>query len=202
MEITSLEVGALGTNCYIVTDGEECIVIDPGDEGPSILDRVNRLGAKVVGIVLTHGHFDHTGDAGYLQEKTGAKVMIGEGDASLLADPGWMLPFMPKGLSTVKDVSHPKEGDVVRCGASEFKVFLTPGHSPGGISLYAPGHLFSGDFIFRESVGRTDLPGGDSDRLLDSVQRILSSLPDDTTIYPGHGEPTTIAHEKAANPFF
>ena len=128
--------------------------------------------------------------------------MIGEGDADLLADPGWMRPFMPTGLPPVKDVSYLREGEVVRCGASEFRVFLTPGHSPGGISLYAPGHLFSGDLIFKEGVGRTDLPGGDSDRLLDSVQRILSSLPDDTTIYPGHGEPTTIAHEKAANPFF
>jgi len=194
-------VGALGTNCYIVVDAEECLVVDPGDNGPSIMGKINALGVRVSGILLTHGHFDHTGAAGFLQAETGARAMIGEADARLLADPDWMLPYMPKGQTPVKDVSHLKEGDTVKCGTIEFSVFSTPGHSPGSVCVYTPGHLFSGDLIFRDGVGRDDLPGGDPDVLAQSVQRILSLFPDETVIYPGHGGQTTVAREKAANPF-
>jgi len=202
VRIVTLPVGVLETNCYIVADVEECLVVDPGDNGPSIMERIDAMGARVSGILLTHGHFDHTGAAGFLQEKTGAKVMIGEADAGWLSDPDWMLPYMPSGQDPVKDVSHLKEGDTVKCGNIEFNVYLTPGHSPGSICLYAPGHLFSGDLIFKDGVGRDDLPGGDPDELLQSVQRILSLFPDETVIYPGHGPSTTIAREKTANPFF
>ncbi len=196
-----MEVGALATNCYIVVDGEDCLVIDPGDRGPSILRKVKKLGASISGIVLTHGHFDHTGAAGYLREQTGAKVMIGEDDAGLLVDPGWMRPFMGSDFHPITDAVFLKSGDTVTCGTTEFIVYQTPGHSPGSVSLYTLGHLFSGDLIFMEGVGRADLPGGDPSKLAESLRRILSSLPDETKIYPGHGGFTTVAHEKAANPF-
>ena len=202
MEITALVIGALATNCYIIHDGHDCLVVDPGDKGPFILGKVSELGAKVSGIVLTHGHFDHTGAAGYLQEETGAKVMIGEGDAGLLANPGWMRPFMGSGSAPVRDIALLRNGDTVKCGTTEFTVTLTPGHSPGSLCLYTPGHLFSGDLIFREGVGRTDLPGGDPAELAESVCHMLSALPDGTKVYPGHGESTTVAHEKTAGPTF
>lgn len=202
MKIAVIKVGSLATNCYAVVDGEDCLVIDPGDRGPSILRRVKGLGAGISGIVLTHGHFDHTGAVGYIREQTGAKVMIGEDDAGLLVDPGWMRPFMDSGSAPITDVVFLRDGDTVTCGTTEFTVYHTPGHSPGSICLYTPGHLFSGDLVFMEGVGRTDLPGGDPSKLAESLRRMLSTLPDETKIYPGHGGTTTVAHEKAANPFF
>ncbi len=198
MEVRTVEVGPLGTNCYILSEAERCIVIDPGDEGERILAASE--GASVQAILLTHGHFDHTQAAGYLQEKTDAPVFVGAGDRAILDDPGWMKQFLPSGSNAPTDVRILTEGDEVRLGASVLQVWETPGHSPGSLSFIAEGAAFCGDLVFREGVGRTDLPGGEPDRLFESVDRVLE-LPGQTVIYPGHGPQTTVSHEKSANPF-
>ncbi len=203
MKVVTLSVGELSTNCHIVLDPKSCrcIVIDPGAEGQYIAARISEMGGTLRAIVLTHGHFDHTGAAGYLQKAAKVPVMVGEADAILLSDPGWMAPFFREVGPGVTDATILTEGDTVSFGEMCLKVLETPGHSPGSISLYCPGHLFSGDLIFRESVGRTDLPGGDPERLLDILNRRVMTLPSETRIYPGHGETTTVGHEKNHNPF-
>jgi len=207
LKVKRLIVGTLGTNCYVVFDETflEGVVIDPGAEGPKILETVKALGIKVRSILLTHGHFDHTGAAGFLERKTSAPVFIGEEDAALLKDPGWMGAFVDTSSrdfgNEVEDLRTLEEGDAVQFGEVLLRVLKTPGHSPGSLSFYAPGHLFPGDLIFRGSVGRTDLPGGDGDRLLTSITQKILTLPDETRIHPGHNGPTTVKREKEENPY-
>jgi len=267
VEVRTLTVGGLGTNCYIVVEGDQCLVIDPGDEGERILRALaggggasdgtsygasegasewnsdgvtgeTNYGAsddisngtsplRVQAILLTHAHFDHTLAARYLQEKTGAPVYVGAKDKAMLSEPGWMKQFMPSDSAAPSDVRTLGEGDRIALGGATLEVWETPGHSPGSLTYVlnveadaapatppAPGQsngllsppdsspmmVFCGDLIFRRGVGRTDLPGGDSDSLFESVDRVLE-LPPDTLIYPGHGPTTTVKHEKAANPF-
>ncbi|MGI6628719.1 MAG: MBL fold metallo-hydrolase [Bacillota bacterium] len=220
MKVHRRVVGPLGTNCYILQNEEtgKGVVIDPGDEGARILEVIQKLGLTLEGIILTHGHLDHILDAGLIQVTTGAVVLIGEGDKAFLEDPGWMKAFIDtSGMVSVKDYRIVKEGDVITVGNSRLYVIETPGHSPGSISLYCPGRpasqssrtvshsspgiLFSGDLIFRRSVGRTDFPGGDMDLLLANVRNKILTLPDDTLIYPGHNAPTTVGEERTENPF-
>jgi glyoxylase-like metal-dependent hydrolase (beta-lactamase superfamily II) len=199
MDVKVIEVGPLATNCYVLTAGDRCLVIDPGDEADRILAALD--GFKVQAILLTHGHFDHTSAAAYLQEKTAAPVFVGAPDRALLDDPGWMKQFMSTDAGTISDVRTLAEGDKVQLGETVLEVWETPGHSAGSLSFISnEAQGFCGDLIFREGVGRTDLPGGDPDRLFESVDRVLK-LPGKTAIYPGHGPRTTVAHENAANPF-
>lgn len=204
MKIFCLTVGPLDTNCYVVVDESSgaCMVIDPGGDAAVILDAMRKQGVKAEKIVLTHAHFDHTGAVAELKEKTGAAVLLGRGDAELLENPGWMRPYMnSKSSRGIRPDGVLNESDLVKVGELSFKVLETPGHTPGSICLYREGTLFSGDTLFLEGVGRTDLPGGSMADLRDSLTGKLFVLPDDTVVYPGHGETTTIGHEKVHNPF-
>lgn len=203
MKVTRLIVGPLATNCYIVKDplSPDCLIIDPGSDGEDILKKVRDLEGIVRGIVLTHGHFDHWLAAGIVQRSAAVPVWMGQRDIGLLTDSGWMNPFMSQDSPSPTGISPLEDGDNVKCGSVSLKAIHTPGHSPGSICLYTPGHLFSGDLIFKEGVGRTDLPGGDSHELFGSIARSVMSLPDETRIYPGHGSLTTVRHERTANPF-
>lgn len=204
MKIVSLTVGPIETNCYVVVDERSgsCMVIDPGGDAGVILDALRKEEANVGKIVLTHAHFDHTGAVAELKEKTGAEVLVGRGDAGLLENPDWMRPRMnPKNAAGIRPDGVLNESDLVKVGELFFKVLETPGHTPGSICLYREGTLFSGDTLFLEGVGRTDLPGGSMTDLRDSIAGKLFLLPDDTVVYPGHGETTTIGHEKMHNPF-
>ncbi len=200
MKVTSLPVGSLETNCYIVASDRDCLVIDPGDDAGIILEVVGREGLRVHGIVLTHGHFDHYLAAGEVQEATGCPVYVGAADLPSLKDPGWMAEYMPPGHVMPEDVRVLSDGDTVEAGVLSFRVIHTPGHSPGSICLYSPGVLFSGDLLFNGSVGRTDLPGGDSRAMRESLRKV-GMFPDDTVVYPGHGPSTTIGEEKESNPY-
>ncbi len=204
VNVTRLIVGPLATNCYIVKDprSPHCLIIDPGGDGDKILNKVAELKGQVRGTVLTHGHFDHWLAAGKVQRVTGVPLWIGEEDLGLLEDSGWMSPFMPEDTPSLTEVKTLKDGDTLTCGSFSLSIVHTPGHSPGSICLYTPGHLFSGDLIFKEGVGRTDLPGGDSSKLFHSISEAVMTLPDQTKIYPGHGSLTTVRHERASNPFF
>lgn len=203
MRIERLVLGPLETNCWIVRDSADgpAIVIDPADEPRRVLEALT--GSPVAAVVLTHGHFDHLGGAAGVVEATGAPLMVHELDAPLITTAegtGGRLfgfdQFAPHADRTLA------EGDIVTVGAVELEVVHTPGHTPGCICLYAPGHLFSGDTLFAGSVGRTDFPRGDARALRDSIATRIATLPDETAVHPGHGPDTTIGRERRINPFF
>lgn len=203
MLIKKLVVGPLQENCYIVADEKtkQAIVIDPGDEGDRINDAIKAEGLTITAIICTHAHFDHVGAAGEIKAVTGAKILIHKEDIetyNMAKEHALFWGF------DVADLPDPdgflSEGDEVKAGGLNFKVIHVPGHSPGGICLYGEGVLMAGDTIFQGSVGRTDFPGGSHDRLKDSFRRLLE-LPDDTKVYSGHGNETTIGREKRDNFF-
>lgn len=204
MQVRTLAVGPLGTNCFVVWDEAtlEGVVIDPGGEAARILRTIEELGLAIRFVINTHGHGDHILANSELREATGAPLCIGEHDAPLLTDSqanltAWAgLPYRAQPADRTL-----REGDEVSFGGVTLRVLDTPGHTPGGISLIGPGCVFAGDCLFESSIGRTDFPGGSHQQLLDSIRTKLFPLPDDTIVYTGHGPATTIGHEKEYNPF-
>ncbi|HEX3876503.1 MAG TPA: MBL fold metallo-hydrolase [Bryobacteraceae bacterium] len=201
-----LPVGALECNCSIFGDEQsrEAMVIDPGDNISRILDILRQHSLTVKAIVITHAHIDHIGGAQKLKAATGAPVYMNLSDVELQA----MLPVQAAWLGMAEPeavaIDAPaKDGDSLLVGATEFHVLHTPGHTQGSISLYAPAlnTLVAGDTLFRGSIGRTDLPGGDGRQILRSIHEKLLPLPEDTVVIPGHGANTTIGREKRTNPF-
>jgi glyoxylase-like metal-dependent hydrolase (beta-lactamase superfamily II) len=201
-----LEVGPFTSNCYIVGSEKtgHGMIIDPGEEAQRILKTVNELGLNIKLIVLTHGHVDHVGGLAEVKESTGAEVAIHENDKRQLASgEGRMLASMFGGI--YREPPPPdrflKDGDIIEIGELSFSVLHTPGHTPGGICLLGEGVVFTGDTLFNYSIGRTDLPGGDTDTIMTSIHSKLMVLPDNTIVYPGHGPPSTIGAERKGNPF-
>ena len=202
--VHQLSVGPLQVNCFVVAcqRTREAMVIDPGEEGPRILQLAESNGYKVKQIVNTHGHFDHIGANQPVKEATGAVLMMHEADLPLLQNA--RKHAQAYGLTVSPSPDPDKflnEGDVFSVGEQSFSIFHVPGHSPGSICLLSDGHLFVGDVLFAGSVGRTDLPGGDFDALIEGVREKLFRLPADTIVHPGHGPDTTIGREKQTNPF-
>lgn len=199
-----LVVGLIQTNCYVVVDEATATaaVIDPGGDVEDILAAATEMNADIRYVINTHAHFDHTAGNASLIAATHAKLALHAADVSLLAQGGGADLFGIFGVTSPKPDVLLKEGDVLQLGETEFQVIHTPGHTPGGMSLYveSSGELFSGDCLFYGGVGRTDLPGGDYDTLMASISRLLT-LPDETIVYPGHGPTTTIGEEKDNNPF-
>ena len=201
----SYVVGPLQCNCYIVGDDEtsEAIVIDPGDDAEELAEQLALKGLTVTAIVATHAHFDHVVGAGKLRALTGAPFYLHDDDKPLLS---WMQEsgrlFLGIELPPPPTVdTSAAEGDRLVAGEVELEVVHTPGHSPGSISLASPAALFSGDTLFAGSIGRTDLPGGDTTALLSAVRNKLFALDGDLPVYPGHGPATTLGREQAFNPF-
>jgi hydroxyacylglutathione hydrolase len=198
-------VGPLACNCYVVGDPltRRAIVIDPGDDADVLAEGISTKGLVVEAIVATHAHFDHIVAAERLRELTGAPFYLHDSDRFLL---DWMqtsgrlvlgieLP-PPPAVDTAA-----AEGDVLVVGSAKLEVVHTPGHSPGSISLIADNAIFSGDTLFASSVGRTDLPGGDTQTLLRAIVEKLFTLDGNLPVYPGHGPATTLEHERRHNPF-
>jgi glyoxylase-like metal-dependent hydrolase (beta-lactamase superfamily II) len=196
----------LGCNCSVFGDPvtREAIVVDPGDDVEKITSILDRHALTVRMIVITHAHIDHIGGAHKLRALTGAPVYMNENDA-FLADhlstqAAWIGLEEPENPGIDCPV---REGDILRAGAIEAHVLHTPGHTPGSVSLYMPAEqkLIAGDTLFRGSIGRTDLPGGNFNAIADSIRGKLYTLPEGTIVYPGHGQPTDIGTEKRSNPF-
>jgi glyoxylase-like metal-dependent hydrolase (beta-lactamase superfamily II) len=201
-----LPVGPLACNCSIFGDEatREAIVIDPGDEIEEILAVLERHGLRVKLIAVTHAHIDHVGGAARLRAATGAPVCMNAADQALLdhldVQAAW-LGMAPPGRVEVD--GEARDGDRIRLGAADFEVRHTPGHTPGSISLWIPqeSKLIAGDTLFRDSIGRTDLPGGDGRLILRSIRDKLLTLPEEALVIPGHGPATTIGREKQFNAF-
>jgi hydroxyacylglutathione hydrolase len=209
MIIDRLILGAYETNCYVLRSSEEaedCLVVDPGLEAGPLIEFLEDRKLRPAAVVLTHGHVDHIAGLAALRKKfPGARVYIHKLDANMLAEPYANLSIM-SGISFTtepEDVAL-EEPDVIDLAGIKLQVLHTPGHTPGGICLYTAedGVIFVGDTLFAGSIGRTDFPGGNTSKLLRGVKEKLFTLPGETKAYPGHGPATTIADEKAHNPFF
>jgi hydroxyacylglutathione hydrolase len=201
-----LPVGMLQCNCSIFGDEQsrEAIVIDPGDNIAKILAILDQHSLKVKAIVITHAHIDHIGGAAKLKAATGAPVYMNRNDVELYAgldeQAAWLGVKPPERTQIDTDA---REGDALDLGPAQFHILHTPGHTQGSISLWIPSEskLIAGDTLFRDSIGRTDLPGGDTDQILSSIATKLLTLPEEAVVICGHGPSTTIGREKERNPF-
>lgn len=201
LEIIKFVVGELSTNCYLLKSGEEGVIVDPGAEGERIVKRVKDLELRLKYVLNTHGHFDHIAANDFIRERTAAKVAIHNLDAENLESSsknssillGWDLKQNPADIFL-------EEGDVLSFGFHSITVLHTPGHTPGSVSFSVGDRIFSGDLIFAGSIGRTDLPGGSSKAMRESLKR-LRELSEETIIYPGHGPETSVKREIESNPF-
>ncbi len=204
MKVVQIANGVFVENCYLVIDeaAGECAIVDPGEEAGLILHKVEQAGARPVAIWITHAHVDHVLGVPRVRAATGAPVIVHPADRPLydrVAQQAAAFGLRAEPLPPPdQDWSH---GAVTRVGALSFTARHTPGHSPGSVSLVGEGVVFGGDVLFQGSIGRTDLPGGDYQTLIDSIERELLVLPDSTIVYSGHGPQTTIGAERRTNPF-
>lgn len=198
-------LGMCSTNCYFVyrADSRDALIVDPADDGQRLFDKLTEKGLTLRGILLTHAHFDHILGCGRLRELTGAPVYAKEEEKELCENAKVNLSAQMGQACTVMPDHYVKDGEEIAIAGMACKVIATPGHTSGSCCYYfkESGMLLSGDTLFCESVGRTDFPTGSMGTLVRSIKTKLFPLPEETKVYPGHGEPTTIAHEKQYNPF-
>ena len=202
MLIKTITVGAYETNCYIVADEQslDCAVIDPGADASAILDYLEETKLHCRFVLLTHGHFDHTGAVEDILAETDAQLFVHKADVGVSVGGDYYRFLPPEGTK------YYAEGDIVCVGALSFTVIETPGHTPGSVTLECieagsgERALFSGDTLFRDSCGRTDFPGSSTEAILVSLKR-LAQLPGDCEVYPGHGFSTTLSRERRLNYF-
>ena len=212
--MTGFPAGAFAANCYLVAPapGEECVIIDPGQDAErGIEELLDRYRLKPVAVLLTHGHIDHMWSVAPVCGAKGIPAYVHPDDRALLSDPGKGLDLMVKQqflggmtFSEPDDVKALEDGEVVPLAGLDFRVGHTPGHTPGSVTFRSGADdldaLFTGDLLFAGSIGRTDLPGGDHETILKSLARALT-LPAATVVLPGHGPTTTIGDERKTNPF-
>ena len=205
IKIGRMAIGSYQTNCYFVyrEDDKKAVVIDPADNGAQIYSALERNGFTVEAILLTHGHFDHIWGSNELREVSGAKIYALDEEKVLCEDVKYNLSAMVGRAYTVVPDEYVREGQVLTFDNMDFKVIATPGHTIGSCCYYVEkaGILISGDTLFQESTGRTDFPTGSMSSIVRSIREKLFILPDETKVYPGHGDSTTIAYEKKYNPF-
>jgi hydroxyacylglutathione hydrolase len=203
LAVLQLSLGPIGTNCFVVTSGEsatEAAVIDPGADASAIEQALASAGASCAAILLTHSHYDHFGALADLVDRTGAPVWLPEGELDVFRRPDAFFPGA--GVRPFAgEATLLAGGETVEAAGVSFQVRAVPGHSPGHVSYYADGHLFSGDVLFHGSVGRTDLPFGHWDTLLNSIRSLTDAYPPETVVHSGHGPDTTLGAELARNPF-
>jgi hydroxyacylglutathione hydrolase len=203
LRIKTLVLGMVQTNCYIISNSEtkEALVFDPGDDAGKIEQHLKADELVCKGILLTHGHFDHIIAAEELKQRTDTKIYAHEAEKDLLKDPEMNASsHIHRECTLIPDVLL-KDQEVLNLAGFTIKVIHTPGHTAGGTCYYIMGHgvLISGDTLFKEDIGRSDLPTGNGRQLIESIQNNLLILEDQVKVYPGHGEPTTIGHERENN---
>ena len=209
LKIGRMVIGAVGTNCYFVYDEQQegevkdVMVFDPADKGNYIYDQLKDKGFRVAAILLTHAHFDHIFGVQDLRGKSGAKVYACEDEKPLCESAEMNVSQQVGRPCTVKPNVYCKDGEEITVGGMTCTLIATPGHTIGSCCYYfrEAGVLISGDTLFQESVGRTDLPTGSGGQLGRSIREKLLVLPDDTKVYPGHGDATTIGYEREYNPY-
>jgi hydroxyacylglutathione hydrolase len=199
-------VGPVAENSFIFrSDGSDrALIVDPGDEAERLLGAIDALGATLDGILVTHTHFDHIGAVAEVARATGAEVWVPEMEAFVLEDIDRYVPWPGFGPFENHKAEHTLNGgERLELAGFEIDVLHTPGHSPGHVTFSIPNEsaIFSGDVLFQQSVGRTDLPYGDHDALMESIRMLLDTLPDETAVYPGHMGLTSLGAERASNPF-
>lgn len=205
MIIKTLAVGPIQTNCYIIGCPKtlEGAVVDPGWDAPTILAEAKAAGLTIKYVLNTHAHWDHMSANADVVEATGAQLAIHPGDLALLRARGaadiWGIPVR----SSPEPGIALGDGQLIQLGQLTLQVLFTPGHSPGHVSFYEAGAgvIFDGDVLFKQGIGRSDLPGGDHRALMSSIHDVLMALPPETVVYPGHGPATTIGEERSANPW-
>ncbi len=204
MKIDVLQVGPLMVNCYIVHDSGECIIVDPGGDFEKIREYIDNSGINPVGIFNTHGHFDHIGAVNKLKEYYGINFYLHESDVFIVEESASHSAFFGiKEIEVPKVDKYVEDNECHNFGNVSFKVLHTPGHSPGGVCYYFESEksVFTGDSLFELSIGRTDFPYGNMEKLVESIKNKIFTLGDDAQVYPGHGEKTTVLKEKRYNPF-
>ena len=201
--VDRFELGPIGTNCYVVRadlQAPEAVVVDPGGDAAELMLKLAELETSVAAILITHGHWDHLGGVADLAEGTGAQVYMAEDERALLENLPELVPEGVSARSYTPDVLL--QGDeTLELAGIEFETLRVPGHSPAHLAYHADGCLFSGDVLFAGSVGRTDLPGADSETLVDSIRMLSERFSPETIVYSGHGPPTTLGAELERNPF-
>jgi len=206
LDVEMLTVGPVAENCFLVRreGSDRVLIVDPGEEAERILAKLEEIGGTAEAILVTHCHFDHIGAVAPVAEATGAPVYCPEIETPILSN---IMAFVPwEGFGPFEDYEADETvagGETLELAGLEIDVLFTPGHSPGHVTYSVRGEdaIFSGDVLFQGSVGRVDLPGGDGPTLIMSIRRLLDSHPDETTVYPGHMGTTTLAAERATNPF-
>jgi hydroxyacylglutathione hydrolase len=206
MDVRMFTVGPVAENTYIFRreDSDRALIVDPGDEADRLLSAIDELGVTLEGILLTHTHFDHVGAVAPVAKATGAEVWVPKIEKVVLDDIMAFVPWPGFGPFESYDAEHTLSGgEKLELAGFDIDVLFTPGHSPGHVTFSIPDEsaIFSGDVLFEGSVGRTDLPGGDWGTLLESIRGLVDGLPEETTVYPGHMGITSLAAERAGNPF-
>ena len=203
MKTIRMITGPLATCTYIIYSEKNLkgYVIDPGGDGEKILETIQNLGLEIEGVIATHLHIDHFAEADFLVKKLDTVFLYNKKEESVdyedLKKLAYLLGY--RNIKIPEEKQYLDEGDKLDLGKEKLEIILTPGHTPGSISLYIPGHIFSGDVIFRDGFGRTDFPGGDMEQLVETIKNKIFTLPDETVIHPGHGEDTTVGREKKHN---
>lgn len=204
MILECMVAGPLEVGCFIVgcEKSKEVVIIDPGGNSDNIMQKLKSNGFKPVYILATHGHFDHIGGVAELQKIIDCKFLLNKNDLDLVEHIPEQALFFGFNVSDIPKVDGGlDQDDIIKVGDVEIKVIETPGHTPGSVSLLTNNSIFVGDTVFQGSIGRTDLPGGSYETLINSVKEKLFVLDDSTVLYPGHGPSTTLLHEKKYNPF-